>query len=176
VKKGDKCPECGARVEVSRSIEVANTFPLGTWYAEKMGAYFIDSGGNSRPFWFASYGIGTSRLVGTLVEVFHDEHGIMWPETVAPFRFHLINLARTSDGANDVYKTLTTRGISVLYDDRADISSGEKLAEADLLGVPFRIVVSEKTIQQGGVEIKRRSETEAKIVTIDKVLEIHPQI
>ncbi len=152
--------------EVIRSIEVGNIFPLGTMYAEKMGGLFTDADGTKKPIWFGSYGIGTTRLMGTLVEVFHDDRGIIWPEAVAPFRVQLVDI-RASERAKVVYETLVDRGVSVLWDD-TDRSAGEKLADADLLGMPHRIVVSAKNGED--VEYKKRLSEQVERLSLDQLL------
>jgi prolyl-tRNA synthetase len=151
-------------LESVKSIEVGNIFPLGTTYAEKMGAYYTDSGGSKKPVWFGSYGIGMTRLVGAIVEASHDEKGIIWPESVAPFQVHLVGL---NEKANEVYDQLQEAGIEVLFDDR-DIGAGEKFADADLLGIPVRLVVSNKTGEQ--IEWKKRVEEKTELVSLDEVI------
>ncbi len=161
-----KCPNCGKEdLKVEHSIEVGNTFNLGTYYSEKMEVLFTDKDGTQKPFWLASYGIGISRAMATIVELHHDERGIMWPERVAPFKVHLVGL---SEAADDVYKKLTQAGITVLYDDRS-VSAGEKFAEADLLGMPVRLTVGSKT-PEGSVEWKSRNEAESHIISLEEAI------
>jgi len=114
------------------------------------------------------YGIGTSRLMGVIVEKFNDEKGIIWPKSVAPFNVHLIALKGGEIEAEKVYKTLLKEGIEVLYDDR-DASAGEKFADSDLIGIPVRLVTSSKTVQKHSVEVKHRDQSEAKLVKLDEV-------
>jgi len=143
-KAGDKCSQCKkGKMLVANSIEVGNIFPLGTWYAERMRVYFTDKKGMKKPVWFGSYGIGPTRVMGALVEVSHDEKGITWYPQVAPFTVHLIELPGAKDAA-EVYKKLVAAGIEVLWDDR-EVSAGEKFADSDLIGIPVRLVVSDKT-------------------------------
>jgi prolyl-tRNA synthetase len=153
------------RGDCFRAAEVGNIFPLGTKFSEAFNYYFRDETGQRNPVIMASYGIGSSRVMGVLVEKYHDDRGIIWPEAVAPFRVHLVGLALEKEDvrrrADEVYKQLTARGIEVLYDDRTTASVGEKLADADLIGIPWRVVVSPKTGQS--VEIKKRNESEAQI-------------
>ncbi|MBI2268148.1 MAG: hypothetical protein HYU80_01725 [Candidatus Blackburnbacteria bacterium] len=165
-KAGDSCPSCkkGKAVE-ARSIEVGNIFPLGVWYAEKMGVYFIDEDGRQKLPWFASYGIGPSRILGTLVEVYGTEKGMLWPDSVSPFTVHLINI---NTDALFVYEQLQKVGIDVLYDDR-DVSAGEKFADSDLIGIPIRLVVSKETGEK--IEWKRRDTEEIEILGIEDVIE-----
>lgn len=171
VKEGDKCPSCDGKVKSARSIEVANIFPLGTWYAEKMGANFIDKDGTKKPYWFASYGIGTSRLIAAIVEVYHDDKGIIWPKAVAPFSVHLINLLDDDNEADDIYKKIQEADMDVLYDDRRGMSAGEKFAEADLVGIPLRIVVSNKTLEKDSVELKERASNKEKLVKTSELVD-----
>lgn len=171
VKEDDKCPKCTKSghaeiIKKGKSIEVGNIFRFGTIYSEKMKVSFDDNAGQKQFAHFGSYGIGLTRLMGTLVEKYYDERGILWPESVAPFQFHLIGIGES--GADQVYKKLTENRIEVLYDDR-DISIGEKFADADLIGIPVRLVVSPK-VGEGKVEVKKRSEEKTEIVSLEKLL------
>lgn len=148
------CPSChGKNVKKSNAIEVGNIFPLGTWYAENMKVAFTDRQGQAKPVWFGSYGIGPTRVMGTLVEVSHDERGIIWFPQVAPYQVHLVSLTGGEDRASKIYAELESRGIEVLWDDRTE-SAGVKFADADLIGIPVRLVISEKTGEK--VEVKER--------------------
>ena len=156
-KKGDPCPHCGkGKLAKARASEVGNVFDLGKKFGEKFDVGFTDREGKKQYPIMGCYGIGISRLMGVIVEKYNDENGIMWPESVAPFRVHLLSLGG-ADGM-PVYEKLQTAGIEVLYDDR-DVTAGEKFAEADLIGIPWRIVVSPK-VGEGKVELKRRNEEE----------------
>lgn len=172
-KKGEVCPECKkGKVVESRAIEVGNIFPLGTWYAEKMGVYYADSRGKKRPVWFGSYGIGPTRTMGALVEVGHDERGIIWPEIVAPYQVYLIKLKakgeRRKAKADEVYERLLKAGTAVLYDDREGVSAGVKFSDADLIGIPIRLVVSEKTGDK--IEWKKRNSSKIELLTIEEIV------
>ncbi|KKU92000.1 MAG: Prolyl-tRNA synthetase [Microgenomates group bacterium GW2011_GWA1_48_10] len=171
-RDGDSCPKCGGKLVEKKAIEAGNIFPLGTKYAEKMGAYFTDRSGQRKPFWFASYGIGPSRVMGIIVEAHHDDKGIIWPESVAPFKSHLIEVRgeglEVRKRAEEVYRRLVEAGQEVLYDDREDVSAGKKFADADLIGIPWRLVVSERTGDK--IEMKKRSESEGKLMTVEEVL------
>lgn len=145
-----------------KSIEVGNIFPLGTMYAEKMGATYTDQDGTRKPIWFASYGIGPTRVMGTVVEVSHDERGIIWPESIAPFKVHLIGL---NGKGEEIYQKLVDQGVEVLFDDRSDRGAGEKFADADLIGIPWRVVVSDKT--GDNVEVKKRTESNPQLISFD---------
>jgi len=171
-KEGDKCPRCEGKVKTSRSIEVGNIFPLDTWYSEKMDATFTDKDGKQKPFWFASYGIGTSRVVGALAEVYNDKNGLIWPKSVAPFLVHLVRVGDAEHvikAADDLYEKLINEKIDVLYDDRQDVSTGEKFAEADLIGIPRRMVVSDKTLEENSVEVKERGSDDMIMLKISKL-------
>lgn len=155
------------------SIEAGNIFPFGTEkYAEMMKGQYTDADGIQKQVHFASYGIGITRMMGILVEAFHDDRGIIWPESVAPFAVHLVGL---NDKAQEVYQRLVDEGVDVLYDDR-DVGAGEKFADADLIGIPVRAVVSNKTVQQSSeqagdmIEVKKRDEADAKLVKFDELL------
>jgi prolyl-tRNA synthetase len=168
LKDGGKCPKCGGIVKEEKTIEVGNIFPLGTKYSEAFNLRFLDEKGEKRHVIMGSYGIGVSRLVGVIVEKYNDAAGILWPESIAPFRAHLLAL-NGADGEK-IYETLQTAGVEVLFDER-NLSAGEKFAEADLIGIPWRLVVSPKT-KSGMVEIKKRGEKDSKTVDINEALKI----
>lgn len=155
-----------------KSIEVGNIFPLGTMYAEKMGVTFTDETGEKKPVWFGSYGIGMTRMVGAIVEASHDENGIIWPESVAPYKVHLISIMNQEESikqrAEEIYKKLQDAGVEVLFDDR-DAPAGEKFADADLLGIPYRVVVSAKNGDQ--LEVKKRSEQDSRLFSFEDFLQ-----
>lgn len=172
VGQGDKCPLCGGEVKEARGIEAANVFKLGTKYSDAYGVKFTDQSGDQKPVIMGSYGIGPTRLMATLVEVYNDNRGIIWPEAVAPYKIHLLSIAgktgaaKVKKFAEKVYQDLQKKGIEVLYDDR-DASAGEKLADADLLGVTWRAIVSEKTGSK--IELKKRDSKTAKLVALSKL-------
>ncbi|MCK4588287.1 hypothetical protein KAT60_00535 [Candidatus Woesebacteria bacterium] len=166
-KAGNKCPKCKkGKVIEKKSIEVGNIFPLGTWYAERMRVYYTDKNGKKKPVWFGSYGIGSTRVMGALVEVSHDSKGIIWFPQVAPFDVHLIELSGAKN-AKQVYKKLTDAGIDVLWDER-DVGAGEKFADADLIGIPVRLVVSKETKDK--IEWKKRESEKTKLVSLNQVI------
>jgi prolyl-tRNA synthetase len=166
LKAGDKCPKCSASLKDGKSIEVGNIFQFGDKYAKDMKGYATDMDSVKKPILMASYGIGISRLVATIVEIYHDDKGIIWPEAVAPFKVHLLSL-KQGEEAEKYYKILRDKGIEVLYDDR-DISAGEKFADADLIGIPHRLVVSSKTGDK--VEAKRRGNDKAELISIEEFI------
>lgn len=165
LKLKNKCKECGGKLEEGKSIEVGNIFKLGTKFSEAFGLLFDDVSGKKKPVIMASYGIGPGRAMGAIVEIFHDEKGIIWPESAAPFKAHLLELPGAS--AKDVYADLQRNKIEVLFDDR-NASAGEKFADADLLGIPWRLVVSPKTGAK--VEIKRRNEKNSKLMDSKEII------
>jgi prolyl-tRNA synthetase len=167
LKSGDKCPTCDGKVAEYRSVEVGNIFPLGTKYSQAFNLKFVDELGKSDYVVMGSYGIGLSRLMATVVEIHNDENGIIWPESIAPFKVQLIALEGTADEADKLYEKLLHQGVEVLYDDRIDKTAGEKFADADLIGCPVRLVVSQKTLQKNSVEVKMRGEKEAKLLPLD---------
>jgi prolyl-tRNA synthetase len=172
LKDGDACAkQCGGTVKEIKAIEVGNIFPLGTKYSKVFGLTFANAKGEKEDVVMGSYGIGISRLMGVIVEKYNDENGILWPESVAPFAVHLLALG-AADGSS-VYESLQKAGVQVLYDDR-EVTPGAKFAEADLIGIPWRIVVSAKLQAEGGdtVELKKRTEKAAKIVTLEEALKI----
>jgi len=171
-KTGQKCPRCGHILKEDESIEVGNVFPLGTKYSKTMKAFFVDKDGKRKPIIMGCYGIGPSRTMGAVVEVHHDEKGIIWPVEIAPFKVHLIQIERNKKiqkSAEKLYQDLQKNAIEVLYDDR-DKSAGEKFAETDLIGIPIRIIVSERTLTKNSVEIKRRNEKKVKLVKLRQVI------
>lgn len=158
-----------------RSIEVGNIFSLGTKFTEPFDLKYKNANGEEKLAVMGSYGIGLGRLMGTIVEALSDDKGIVWPETVAPFSVHLLSLGKEKEiieESNRLYEILLNKGIEVLFDDREDISAGEKFADADLIGIPYRVVVSKRSIQEGGYEVKKRIEQSGKIVKEDELINI----
>lgn len=164
---GDACPECGeGEIIQARSIEVGNIFPLGDWFARKMNVYFTDRDSAKRPVWFGSYGIGPTRTMGAWVEVSHDDKGIIWNRATTPFDVHLIELPGVTR-CEEIYRRLTQAGVEVLWDDR-DLRPGPKFADADLIGIPTRLVVSKITGDK--VEWKDRDKKEVKLLSLAEVI------
>ena len=159
-KEGDACPKCGkGKLTKARAVEVGNVFDLGQKYPKAFGFTYKDKEGKPQTPIVGCYGFGTSRLVGTIVETFADEKGMVWPETVAPFTVHLVSLGKDGDEisktADALYDDLIQAGVEVLYDDR-DARAGEKFAESDLLGIPRRIVVGKDAVATGTFEVVDR--------------------
>lgn len=165
VKLPKQCDLGHGPLQKVKAIEVGNIFRFGTSYSEKMNVSFINDRGEKQFAHLGSYGIGITRMIGVLAEVFHDDKGLMWPESVAPYQVHLVGL---SEEADKVYGELENAGVEVLYDDRADKSAGEKFADADLLGVPIRLVVSKKT--EGRVEWKKRDSESVQLMSTEELL------
>lgn len=168
IEEQKTCPECNnPELKETKAIEVGNIFPLKTKYSAPFGLKFTDKYGLQKDVVMGCYGIGLTRLLGAIAEINHDEKGLIWPESVAPFKVHLIEIR---ESAKEIYKDLQKAGIEVLYDDRDDATAGEKFADADLLGIPYRIVVSEKTIAQGKIELKNRETGEIKMINAKELL------
>ena len=175
--EGDTCAECGSPLRAVRGVEVGNIFKLGTRYSEAMGCNFRDQDGISKPIIMGSYGIGTGRLLACIVEEHHDEYGLIWPITVAPYTVHLVVLkGKGSEDVEDsqasaekLYAELGAAEIEVLYDDR-DESPGVKFNDADLIGLPIRLTVSSRALKQGGIEFKRRDQSEKRIIPITEII------
>lgn len=165
----EKLGESKTDFEAKKSAEVGNIFTFGTEKTSQMELLFTNETGEKEPVYLGSYGIGVTRLIGVMVELFSDDRGIIWPESVAPFRVHLIQIGETGTQCTELYNTLTAQGIEVLWDDR-DLSAGNKFADSDLIGIPYRVVVSEKSMTAGGYELKKRNETESKIVSESELL------
>lgn len=175
--EGDACIICGNPLRAVRGVEVGNIFKLGTRYSEAIGCYFRNHDGISKPVIMGSYGIGTGRLLACIAEDHHDQYGLRWPITVAPYPIHLIVLkGKGSTGINNsekysntLYEDLHAAGIEVLYDDR-DESPGVKFNDADLIGLPIRLTVSDRAMNQGGVEFKRRDQEEKRIIASTDII------
>lgn len=163
-------------LEEVRTSEVGNIFSFGEKKCTDLGLYYMDGRGEKKPVILGSYGIGITRLMGVIVEKFHDEQGIIWPESIAPYQVHLLKIpskdkhTTTEKEAEDIYRKLKGAGIWVLYDDRDDIGAGEKFADSDLLGMPLRMVVSDRSLEAGGVEVKKRTEKKSKIISLEEFI------
>lgn len=156
-----------------KAIEVGNIFSLGTKFSEPLGLSYKDEQGNAVPVIMGCYGIGPARVMGTIAEVLSDDKGLVWPESVAPFRVHLLSLG-ADDKAAEIYDALTQAHIEVLYDDR-DLSAGNKFAESDLLGLPYRIVIGKRSLESGKAEVKKRTEETAREVAFEELLSFFKQ-
>lgn len=175
-KAGDACPKCGGKVAESKAIEVGNIFQLKTRFSDAFDMTYADVDGSKKKVQMGCYGIGPSRVLGTVVEVHHDDKGIVWPKAIAPFHVHIVSIKSKDESTQkqiedtilSIEKNLSSVGAELLVDDR-DKGAGEKFADADLIGIPLRLVVSEKTLAAGGVEWKERSSVEPKSVTLENL-------
>jgi len=172
---GDKCLGSEATFELHRGIEVGHCFKLGMRYSKPVGLKYLDENGKAQTPVMGSYGIGVGRLMAAVVEQHHDDNGIIWPESIAPFDLHVVSLAKRPDDeigqqGEALYEQLQQAGFDVLYDDRKE-SPGVKFSDADLIGIPWRITISARSLKNGGVEVKRRRDPEAEIVPVDQIVE-----
>lgn len=172
---GALCPDCQNPLRTFRGVEVGNIFKLGTRYTDALGATFLDAEGQSKPVIMGSYGIGVGRLLACIVEQHHDAAGIIWPVTVAPYQVQLVSLAgqgkqgqntQVAEIAERLYRELQVAGVEVLFDDR-DETPGVKFKDADLIGIPLRLTVSERALKQGGLELKHRNRKEFTLIPVD---------
>ena len=171
--EGYACPECGKPLRAARGVEVGNIFKLGTRYSDSLGCTFLDKDGQQKPVIMGSYGIGVGRLLACVAEQHHDDHGLVWPVTVTPYQVQLVLLRgkgslQAEETADKLYASLQAARIEVLFDDR-DESPGVKFNDADLIGLPVRLTVSERALAQGGVELKLRSKTEKTIIPLEEI-------
>ena len=172
---GDACLNCGQPLVTSRGVEVGNIFKLGTRYSAAINATYFDADGVQKPIVMGSYGIGSGRLLACVAEEHHDDKGLIWPITVAPYQVHLVALGET-ETADRVYEALLKAGIEVLYDDREE-SPGVKFNDADLIGLPIRLTVATKALKNGGIELKRRDQQEKEIVPeVDLIARVQAEI
>lgn len=156
-----------------KAVEVGNIFTLGTRFSDALDLKYQDENGEKKSAFMGSYGIGPARLMGTVVETLSDDRGIIWPESIAPFRLHLLSLGEDEDVLNqaeNIYQELIKNNIEVLFDDRIGLSPGEKFADADLLGMPIRLVVSSRSLKENGIEYKERREEKGRILTLEELL------
>ena len=170
-RAGEECPRCGNKLSFSRGIEVGHIFKLGTFLSEKLGAFFIDSKGVSHPIVMGCYGIGTGRLLAAAIEQNHDDKGIIWPMSIAPYHIYRCPLylenPQVADAVENLHAELEAEGLEVLFDDRKE-SPGVKFNDADLLGIPIRVTISPRTLEKDSVEIKKRSEKESQLVPLEE--------
>ena len=171
---GQLCPQCGGTLQSTRGVEVGHIFKLGTFYSETLGALYLDNAGQQQPIIMGCYGIGVGRLLAAAIEQNHDDQGIIFPPAIAPYQAHLVGLNLTDPAvaaaADTLYQQLWDAGIETLYDDRPDAAAGVKLNDADLLGLPLRLVVSPRNLRNNAVELKGRAETEPVMVELANIL------
>jgi len=173
-RAGEYCPSCGGKLLSEQGIEIGHAFKLGTFLSEKLGAFFIDREGNSYPIVMGCYGIGIGRLMAAIIELHHDDKGIIWPLSIAPFAIYLCPLFTENDEikhkAEKLYSELKIQGFEVLYDDRNE-STGVKFNDADLIGIPLRVTISSRSMQKESIELKWRSEKKTELVPLNKAVE-----
>ena len=171
---GDPCPRCGKPMSYARGIEVGHTFKLGTKYSASMKATYLDAQKAAQNFVMGCYGIGVSRVVAACIEQCHDENGIIWPEALAPWQLVIVPLNVSKENikkaAETLYESALKAGIQVLLDDRED-SAGVKLKDADLIGIPLRLIVGERKLAEGKIEFRRRSEKTSEDLPIATALQ-----
>jgi prolyl-tRNA synthetase len=169
--EGEGCPKCDGQLKQSTGIEVGNTFMLGTKYSASLGGKYLDANGEEKPYIMGSYGIGITRTAQAAIEKYHDDRGIIWPKAIAPYQILLspLNLSKENqrEAAENMYSDLRSAGFEVLYDDRLE-RAGVKLNDADLIGIPLRIAVGDKSLAKGQVELKLRCEKDFTAVELDK--------
>lgn len=174
------CAKCGEPLRMVRGVEIGNIFQLGTRYTESMEARYTDEGGKGKPIWMGSYGIGLGRLLACIAEEHRDDDGLKLPVSVAPYHVGLIGLGKDDEThaiVEDVFQTLIEAGIEVLFDDRREQSPGVKLKDADLRGLPLRVVIGERSLKSGGAELRRRSDGEDRIIALENlVVEINGEL
>jgi prolyl-tRNA synthetase len=175
VRQGDGCPHCQTPLDVSRGVEVGNIFQLGTKYTASMNHTYLDEAGKAQTPVMGCYGLGVGRLMATVIENHHDQYGPLWPITIAPFEVHICALnygkPEIKVVADRIYKQFGEAGISVLMDD-TDMKAGHQFADADLIGCPFRVTISPKTVEAGVIELGRRGVRESERVPMDGCLEV----
>jgi prolyl-tRNA synthetase len=177
-QQGDRCPECGRPMQARRGVEVAHIFQLGTRYSQSMGATFLDQNGEQKPVIMGSYGIGSGRLLASIAEQHNDEHGLIWPITVAPYQVYLVLLSGKDrdvmivTAAEKLYSNLLAAGVEVLFDER-DESPGVKFNDADLIGLPIRLTLSKRSLKNGGVELKLRHQQQSQVLPLEQAV---PQV
>lgn len=173
-RRGDLHPESGKEYETKRAVEVGNIFPLESKYTDALGVYYTNEKGERESLIGGCYGIGVSRVMGVIAEHFADEKGLVWPDDIAPARVYLATIGSDEDvasAADALYTDLQSKGVEVMYDDR-DVRPGEKFGDADLMGIPHRVVISKKTLEQNKVEYKHRTQNEAKFITISELKQL----
>ncbi|MDD3002370.1 MAG: His/Gly/Thr/Pro-type tRNA ligase C-terminal domain-containing protein [Candidatus Shapirobacteria bacterium] len=168
------CPECGGdKLKTVKATEVGNIFKLRTKFSKAFNFYYSDSKGQEKIVEMGCYGFGPSRTMGTIVEIFNDSKGIIWPKSIAPYHVHLVGLDLFDENiktqAEKIYQDLLDKNIEVLFDDRVDVTAGAKFADADLVGNPIRLVISKRSLENGGIEFKKRNEEKSEILPLDKI-------
>ncbi len=175
VESGFLCPKCKKwELKLVKAIENGHIFNIGYVYSDPMNSTFVSQDGTLKKLYMGSYGIGIGRAMATIVELHYDDKGIIWPASIAPYQIHLVALdlvdEKIKQQADDLYVQLLKKNIEVLYDDRLDVSAGSKFADADLIGIPTRLVISKRSLEKGGIEYKQRSQTESSVKSLQDIL------
>ena len=174
VEAGEPCPGCSKPIDVFKAIELGHIFKLGTKYSEGLGAMFLDENGKENPIIMGSYGIGVERVLACYIEQNNDENGIIWKKPLAPFDIHLLGLNMKKENvvteSEKIYAKLIENGFEVLFDDRNNVQAGFKFSDADLIGLPIQIIVGERGLKEGQVELKIRSNGERMNVKLDELV------
>lgn len=175
-QEGDLCPKCKkSKLKFTKAIEFGHIFNIGYVYSDPMNINFVDKDGSLKKLYMGSYGIGIGRAMATIIETHHDDKGIIWPKSIAPYQVHLIGLDlfddKIKEQAEKIYKQLIDKNIEVLFDDRVDTTAGTKFADADLIGNPIRLVISKRSLEKGGVEFKNRNEDSSEIISVDSLID-----
>jgi prolyl-tRNA synthetase len=168
-QEGDRCPECGGALRFRTAVEVGHIFNFGSFYSKPLEATFLDEDGQEKPLLGGSYGIGPGRVMAAIVEQHHDEHGIAWPEEVAPYDVHVVSLPGGEEVARAAAEAFSAAGKEVLLDDRADARAGEKFADADLIGIPLRVTAGKKSLDDDAVDVRVRATGEERRVNVADV-------
>jgi prolyl-tRNA synthetase len=174
VEAGEACPSCGSALKISNAIELGHIFKLGTKYADALNVTYLDEAGQAKPVIMGSYGIGIERIIACAIEQNHDADGIIWDKSLAPFLVHVIAINMNSKEvvlhSNHAYKSLVEAGLDPIFDDRANVSPGFKFKDADLLGMPIQVIVGEKGLKNGQIEVKVRRTKERSMVPIPELV------
>ncbi|MBI4428601.1 MAG: proline--tRNA ligase [Ignavibacteriales bacterium] len=174
IEDGEPCPQCGSRIKISHAIELGHIFKLGTKYAEALNVSYLDENGEKKPVVMGSYGIGVERIIACHIEQSRDEHGIIWDKALAPYAVHIVAVSMNNKDivliSNQLYNKFSDEGVEVLFDDRPNVSPGFKFKDADLLGMPFQIIVGEKGLKNHQVEVKRRKTGDRRLVPVGDVV------
>lgn len=175
VQSGERCTRCNGTLDVFKAIELGHIFKLGTKYSEALGVNYLDENGEEHPIWMGSYGIGIERIIACYIEQNYDENGIIWQEPLTPFQFHIIGLnmkkEEVASACENIYSDLSSAGFDVLYDDRKDLQAGFKFNDADLIGIPYQIVVGDKGLKENSVELKNRRTGEREKILLDELID-----
>ncbi|MCP4540984.1 MAG: proline--tRNA ligase [Chloroflexi bacterium] len=168
-EEGYACPDCGATMRSSKGVEVGNIFKLGSRYSDALGCSFLDKDGEAKPVIMGSYGIGVGRLLACVAEEYHDEYGLIWPITIAPYHVYLVALQGGEEVSERLYTDLQSANVEVLYDDRKE-RAGVKFNDADLIGIPIRLTVSKRSLKAGGIELKLRRDSERTVIPQEEIV------